>query len=243
MGVVYEAQQVSLGRRVALKVLPFATVMDQRRLARFKTEAQAAAQLIHQNIVPVFSVGCERGVHFYAMQYVEGQTLAEIIGQLRRAVGLEPREPDEPRALAASASISLAHLAASACDSDDANRETQFSPVDPSANTAGVRGSAETAPIAARSTEKSNKDATYFRTVANVGVQGAEALDQPVVGHFQPMVADFRLWSPTSSLVAVAGNQPMFTGVYWLQNRSRWDCELARWLDAGGTFESAHDGT
>jgi serine/threonine protein kinase/Tfp pilus assembly protein PilF len=178
MGVVYEAQQVSLGRRVALKILPFAAVMDQRRLARFKTEAQAAAQLIHQNIVPVFSVGCELGVHFYAMQYVDGQTLAEAIGQLRRSSGLDPREPaTEPRALAASASNSLAHLAASACGSDDANRETRFSPVERSANAAGVHGSAETAPIAALSTEKSNKDATYFRTVASVGVQAAEALD------------------------------------------------------------------
>ena len=52
MGVVYEAEQISLGRRVALKVLPFAAVLDQRQLKRFKNEAQAAASLHHQNIVP-----------------------------------------------------------------------------------------------------------------------------------------------------------------------------------------------
>src|SRR5262249_51747527 len=68
MGVVYEAVQISLGRRVALKVLPFAAAMDAKQLQRFKNEAQAAALLQHPNIVPVHYVGCERGVHFYAMQ-------------------------------------------------------------------------------------------------------------------------------------------------------------------------------
>src|SRR5262249_22924314 len=69
MGVVYEAEQISLGRRVALKVLPLAATMDPRQLQRFQNEARAAAGLHHTNIVPVFSVGCERGVHFYAMQF------------------------------------------------------------------------------------------------------------------------------------------------------------------------------
>ena len=83
MGVVYEAEQISLGRRVALKVLPFAATLDTRQLQRFKNESQAAACLHHTNIVPVFGVGCERGVHYYAMQYIEGQTLAAIIRNLR----------------------------------------------------------------------------------------------------------------------------------------------------------------
>ncbi len=83
MGVVYEAEQISLRRRVALKVLPFAAVLDQRQLTRFNNEALAAAQLVHPNIVPVFGVGCERGVHHYAMHFVEGQTLAEVIAELR----------------------------------------------------------------------------------------------------------------------------------------------------------------
>ena len=83
MGVVYEARQISLDRRVALKVLPFAAVLDQRQIARFENEARAAAQLHHPNIVPVFSVGCERGVHYYAMQYVEGDSLDLAIRQLR----------------------------------------------------------------------------------------------------------------------------------------------------------------
>jgi hypothetical protein len=73
MGVVYEAEQMSLGRRVALKVLPFAAVLDARYLRRFKNEAQAAAHLHHTNIVPVYAVGCDRGVHYYAMQFIEGR--------------------------------------------------------------------------------------------------------------------------------------------------------------------------
>src|SRR5438128_4409977 len=84
MGIVYEAAQISLRRRVALKILPFAAALDPKQLQRFKHEAQAAAHLQHQHIVPVHYVGCERGVHFYAMQYIEGQTLAALIQELRR---------------------------------------------------------------------------------------------------------------------------------------------------------------
>jgi len=82
MGIVYEAEQISLNRRVALKVLPFAATMDPRPLQRFRNEAQAAACLHHPNIVPVHGVGCDRGMHYYAMQLIEGQTLAEVIKNL-----------------------------------------------------------------------------------------------------------------------------------------------------------------
>lgn len=83
MGVVYEAMQLSLGRRVALKVLPFAAALDERQLQRFRIESQAAAQLHHTNIVPVYAVGCERGVHYYAMQLIEGMSLADLLKNLR----------------------------------------------------------------------------------------------------------------------------------------------------------------
>jgi hypothetical protein len=91
MGVVYEAEQVSLGRRIALKILPFALTLDPRQLQRFKNEARAAAHLHHTNIVPIYSVGCERSVHFYAMQFIEGQSLAEVIRGMRRQAG--PKVP------------------------------------------------------------------------------------------------------------------------------------------------------
>lgn len=89
MGVVYEAVQLSLNRRVALKVLPFAATVNERQLHRFKNEAQAAALLHHTHIVPIYAVGCERGVHFYAMQLIGGQSLAVVIQQLREREGLD----------------------------------------------------------------------------------------------------------------------------------------------------------
>src|SRR6185295_5069676 len=79
MGVVYEAMQLSLQRRVALKVLPFAATMDARHLKRFQNEARAAASLEHPHIVAVYGVGCERGVHYYAMKLIDGQSLAQVI--------------------------------------------------------------------------------------------------------------------------------------------------------------------
>ncbi len=111
MGIVYEAEQISLNRRVALKVLPFAATMDPRHLQRFRNEALAAACLHHTNIVPVFAVGCERGVHFYAMQLIDGCTLADVVRRLRRPAGeASPADPattaydDDPPADAAPAS-------------------------------------------------------------------------------------------------------------------------------------------
>jgi serine/threonine protein kinase len=79
MGIVYEARQVSLGRRVAVKVLPAASLLDARQLQRFQNEARAAAQLNHPHIVDVICVGCDNGVHYFAMRFVDGQTLAEAI--------------------------------------------------------------------------------------------------------------------------------------------------------------------
>jgi serine/threonine protein kinase/WD40 repeat protein len=88
MGAVFEAEQLSMGRRVALKVLPFAALANNQALQRFRNEVRAAAALDHPHIVSVYSVGEERGVHFYAMQLVRGQTLAEHIEQLRACRGV-----------------------------------------------------------------------------------------------------------------------------------------------------------
>jgi serine/threonine protein kinase len=93
MGIVYEAWQLSLNRRVAVKVLPFAAALDPRRLQRFKKEALAAASLHHEHIVPVYFVGCERGVHFYAMQFIDGLSLAAVIAEMRQLAGRDPADP------------------------------------------------------------------------------------------------------------------------------------------------------
>ena len=84
MGVVYEAEQISLGRHVALKVLPRQLVRDAKQLQRFEREARAAAKLHHTNIVPVFGVGEHDGTAYYVMQYIQGLGLDEVIEELRR---------------------------------------------------------------------------------------------------------------------------------------------------------------
>ncbi|HVX09807.1 MAG TPA: serine/threonine-protein kinase [Pirellulales bacterium] len=100
MGIVYEAVQISLNRRVAIKMLPFAAGLDRTHLQRFRNEAQAAAQLHHTHIVPVYAVGAERGVHFYAMQLIEGEPLNRLISYLRQLAGKETAQETQGPAVA-----------------------------------------------------------------------------------------------------------------------------------------------
>jgi tetratricopeptide (TPR) repeat protein len=99
MGTVFEAVQVSLGRRVALKILPGGYALDGRRLERFRREARATARIHHPNIVPVYEVGEAEGVHFYSMEYIDGPNLAELIERERcdrDARAAHPRDPKRP---------------------------------------------------------------------------------------------------------------------------------------------------
>src|SRR5262249_31594415 len=84
MGVVYEAEQVSLGRHVALKVLPPQMLRDAKTRRRFEREARAAAKLHHTNIVPVFGVGEQGETPYYVMQFIQGQGLDGVLEELRR---------------------------------------------------------------------------------------------------------------------------------------------------------------
>jgi Protein kinase domain len=83
MGVVYEARQVSLNRRVALKVLSGSLGLTPKAVQRFRREAEAAAKLHHTNIVPVYATGEEQGTHFYAMELIDGPALDAVIRQMR----------------------------------------------------------------------------------------------------------------------------------------------------------------
>ncbi|MHB8970371.1 MAG: protein kinase domain-containing protein [Pirellulaceae bacterium] len=187
MGVVYEAEQISLQRRVALKMLPYAAVMDARQLQRFQNEAVAAASLKHPHIVQVYSVGCERGIHYYAMEYVEGQTLAEVIRQLRQSSGLvaqdepeeQPQVSQRTRSLAAGRSApSSARRGSDAGTADcdpveprhDRTLPERERPTSPAADT-------QREPQALVSTESTPQTPEYFRSVANWGTQAAEALE------------------------------------------------------------------
>jgi serine/threonine protein kinase/membrane-associated phospholipid phosphatase len=79
MGEIYIAQDTRLGRRVALKVLPAEAVADAERLQRFQAEARAVAAMNHPNIVTIHGVESDRGIHFIAMELVEGKTLRKMI--------------------------------------------------------------------------------------------------------------------------------------------------------------------
>jgi serine/threonine protein kinase/Tfp pilus assembly protein PilF len=143
MGMVFEAEQLSMGRRVALKVLPFAALAQDKSLQRFRNEVRAAAALDHPHIVSIYSVGEERGVHYYAMQLVRGKSLAEVIAELRR----------EP---VASGQLSVAKDAVFATSNRQLTTDTE--------------------PFAHHSTLSGLDSGQYFRTVARLGVQAAEAL-------------------------------------------------------------------
>ena len=84
MGVVYEAEQVSLGRHVALKALPPRMLRDPRQRRRFAREAKAAAKLHHTNIVPVFGVGEHEGTPYYVMQFIQGLGLDDVLDEVKR---------------------------------------------------------------------------------------------------------------------------------------------------------------
>jgi len=84
MAYVYEAWQESLQRSVALKVLPFWSSSDSRQIARLQNEARALAQLEHPNIVPVYAVGEDRGIHYMAMRLIDGASLDQVIKRLRQ---------------------------------------------------------------------------------------------------------------------------------------------------------------
>src|SRR5262249_13792560 len=84
MGVVYEAEQVSLGRHVALKVLPRKMLVDARAKRRFEREAKAAARLHHTNIVPVYGVGEQDGLPYYVMQFIQGLGLDAVLEELKQ---------------------------------------------------------------------------------------------------------------------------------------------------------------
>ena len=90
-GIVYEAEQISRGRRVAIKVLTAAAAIDPQHLKRFlQVEVPAAKLLRHPHIVPIIDVGCEHGVYYYAMQYIGGQDLAQLIKAHAKPDGVDP---------------------------------------------------------------------------------------------------------------------------------------------------------
>jgi serine/threonine protein kinase len=198
MGVVYEAEQLSLGRRVALKVLPPGAEEDAPQVQRFRREARAAARLHHTNIVPVFAVGADNGMYYYVMQYIEGRPLSQVLTELRRircranrrlnSAGGEPAGQGSaapagapPTAEDVAASLwngrfgsGAAHQPPPSAGPDEADSLSDAAKLPPSSTDAvppPVAGPADSA------VSLSGPHRLYPKNVAHVGVQVAEALE------------------------------------------------------------------
>jgi tetratricopeptide (TPR) repeat protein len=180
MGVVYEAWQESLGRRVALKVLAYNNLARPDHLERFRREARAAARLHHTNIVPVFGVGEHAGVHYYAMQFIRGQGLDAVLHEVRR-LRRQGQAPLGPPTVAATAARGLVsgQFARPAEVEEAGPDDTTVQPADPAGEKLPNPAPAAPAP-SGRSSPSSlalHPERAYFASVARVGAQAAEALD------------------------------------------------------------------
>src|SRR5262249_111227 len=162
MGVVFEAVQESLGRHVALKVLRPNLAANPIYLERFHREARAAGLLHHTNIVPVYGVGEDCGVHYYVMQFIKGQGLNTVLDEVKRLRTGAPQDEIEG-GVAATVSV-------------DVGMVKGPRPVaDPGAVTRVGLSESTSAGLGGRS-DQPGIDANYFRNVARLGEQAAEAL-------------------------------------------------------------------
>ena len=194
MGVVYEAEQESLGRRVALKVLPDAALIDANQVLRFQREARAAARLHHTNIVPVFGVGRDDGHHYYVMQFIPGMGLDAVLEELRRLrrgggapgppAGRAPSNGAVSAAAVAEAILTGRFSPAEGADGIPRPGTTLAAsspaPLVPPASPAPGPGESSVVSLpgaSADSLARSDPDRTFFRSVARIGLQVAEALE------------------------------------------------------------------
>jgi WD40 repeat protein/serine/threonine protein kinase len=202
MGIVYEAEQVSLGRHVALKVLPKSMLLDDKAKRRFEREAKAAARLHHTNIVPVFGVGEQDGLPYYVMQFIQGLGLDQVLAELKNlqsgsAVVGSTITGGRPHRLGTE--ITAAQVARSLLtrefhrndDEDDKNATTPpedvARPHDPAADARdrpaasdcfSLSSSSVVLPGPSRGGSKSkSRKPTYWQSVASIGIQVADALE------------------------------------------------------------------
>ncbi|MCX7013604.1 MAG: protein kinase, partial [Candidatus Sumerlaeota bacterium] len=99
MGAVYAAEQVSLGRRVALKVLSPHVGAPGSHGDRFRREAEAAARLNHPSIVSIYAQGNQDNLWYYAMELIEGESLDRLVARLRSSASPQPTESVDPFAV------------------------------------------------------------------------------------------------------------------------------------------------
>src|SRR5262249_19382740 len=171
MGIVYEAEQVSLGRHVALKVPPQKMILDERSKTRFAREAKAAAKLHHTNIVPVFGVGEHDGLPYYVMQFIPGQGLDKVLDELRRLQASPERNaltvPEFPQAAA-----TLSLLTGADHDPD--------LPAEAPVTTSGTSLNSSSVILPGQGNAPGNRSGqplSYWQSVAQLGRQVADALE------------------------------------------------------------------
>ena len=205
MGIVYEAEQISLGRRVAIKVLPQQLLLNDRHVLRFELEARAAAKLHHTNIVPVFGVGQVDHIHFYVMQFIPSCGLDEFIRELqRRTEAMHGKTPStSSTAFMDISSLSVTEVTRSVIDAKshehlpvpkdlagiDESAATQIMPSIRLADKIRSSGSNDPEFDSASSTSTNNSDrptvvdhrperpVKYCRSIAKIGRQIADALE------------------------------------------------------------------
>lgn len=176
MGIVYEAVQESLGRHVAFKVLPAQALKSPSHLERFQREARAAAKLHHTNIVPVFDVGEQHGIHYFAMQLIRGQSLDVVLEEVKRLRNVPTPPTGKLPQTNADVAFSVAQGlltgqfakpetpsadSRSPGEGQHATDSPALTVIDLSGSTSGIVG---------------QREGPYFRSVASLGLQVAEAL-------------------------------------------------------------------
>ncbi len=197
MGVVYEAEQESLGRRVALKVLSTGALLDPKQVRRFEREARAAARLHHTNIVPVFGVGNQDGHHYLVMQFIVGLGLDLVLEDLRRLRRVKSVAGPQVAPLSVASRITgltaavvarsmvAGHFPANRPIADGSVTETCGDPETALASETPVGlgsgcltdSSASLPSGSSGLSGSSDPDRQFYRSVARVGIQVAEALD------------------------------------------------------------------
>ena len=172
MGVVYEALQTSLGRHVALKVLPSAE-LTPTHLERFQREAQAAARLHHSNIVPVFGVGEHRGVHFYAMQFIQGLGLDLVLRQVKEQASKGNAGHDSGMSCNLARGLRSGVFRPFGLEETPEDVAAPAGNLDPTRDPSTLKGGNDQT---LRSSARNAPRETYFRSIAKVGLQVSQGL-------------------------------------------------------------------